>query len=168
MERTFETERLMLRPLTLEDAADVFEWTGDPEVNRYMPYPVHPNMDATKEWIRSIKPENGEFAFALKNTGKVIGSGSIRQDPDGRYIIGYNFNKQYWGRGYATEAAKGLIRWGYEQLGARRFSACHATANTASGNVLRKCGFRFERYGEYGRYDGSKTYDATFVGMELE
>ena len=67
-----------------------------------------------------------------------------------------------------TEAAKGLIDWGYEQLGARRFSACHATANTASGNVLRKCGFQFERYGEYSRYDGSKTYDATFVGMELE
>lgn len=168
MERTIETERLILRPLTIDDASDVFEWTGDPMVNRYMPYSVHPNIDATKEWINSIKPENGEFAFVLKESGKVIGSGSIRRDNDGRYTIGYNFNRQYWGKGYATEAAKALVSYGYHQLGAREFSACHATANIASGNVLRKCGFQFEKYGQYSRYDGSKTYEATFVAMHLD
>ena len=168
MERTFETERLILRPLTLEDANDVFEWTGDPIVNRYMPYPVHPNVDATKEWISSIKPENGEFAFALKSNGKVIGSGSVHQEEDGRYAIGYNFNRQYWGNGYATEGAKAMIRWAYENLNARDFKACHATANIASGNVLQKCGFQFEKFGQYDRYDGSQTYDATFLSMHLE
>jgi len=168
MQRYLETARLILRPLTVDDAADVFEWTGDPLVNRYMPYPVHPNIDTTKAWISSIKPENGEFAFVLKESGKVIGSGSIRQDEDGRYTIGYNFNRRYWGHGYGTEAAGALVRYGYDQLGARDFSACHATANTASGNVLRKCGFRFERFGQYSRYDGSKTYDATFVGMHMD
>ena len=168
MNQALETDRLILRPLCIDDAADVFEWTGDPIVNRYMPYPVHPDMDATKEWIKSLKSENGEFAFVLKQTDKVIGSGSIRQDQDGRYTIGYNFNRKYWGHGYATEAAKALIRWGYDHLNARDFSACHATANTASGNVLRKCGFHFERYGQYGRYDGSKTYEATFVAMHLD
>ncbi|MBQ8150840.1 MAG: GNAT family N-acetyltransferase [Clostridia bacterium] len=168
MEHSIETERLILRPLTIDDASDVFEWTGDPIVNRYMPYPVHPDIDATKAWISSIKPENGEFAFVLKESGKVIGSGSIRQDGDGRYTIGYNFNRRYWGHGYATEAASALVKYGYDQLGARDFSACHATANTGSGNVLRKCGFQFEKNGRYSRYDGSETYEATFVGMHLD
>ncbi len=168
MNDSLETERLLLRPLRLDDAEDVFEWTGDPLVNRYMPYPVHQNIDVTRQWISSIKPENGEFAFVLKDTGKVIGAGSIRQDDDGRFTIGYNFNRQYWGKGYATEAARGLVQWGYQQLGARDFSACHATANTASGNVLRKCGFQVERYGQYSRYDGSQTYEATFLGMHLD
>ena len=147
MERTFETKRLILRPLTIEDANDVFEWAGDPMVNRYMPYPVHPNIEVTKEWISSIKPENGEFCFVLKTNGKVIGSGSVHQEEDGRFAIGYNLNRQYWGNGYATEAAKGMIHWAYENLNARDFKACHATANTASGNVLQKCGFQFEKYG---------------------
>lgn len=168
MEHSIETERLILRPLTIDDASDVFEWTGDPIVNRYMPYPVHPDIDETKAWIYSIKPENGEFAFVLKESGKVIGSGSIRQDDDDRYTIGYNFNRRYWGHGYATEAASALVKYGYDQLGARDFSACHATANTASGNVLRKCGFQFEKFGHYSRYDGSKTYEAAFVGLHLD
>ena len=166
--RTIETERLLLRPLTLEDASDVFEWTGDPVVNRFMPYPVHPNVETTKVWISQIDPDTNEFCFSLKTTGKVIGSGSIHQEDDGRYALGYNLNRQYWGMGYATEAARGMIKWAYEHLNARDFKACHATANTASGNVLGKCGFQFEKYGQYSRYDGSKAYDATFLSMHLD
>lgn len=168
MNRTIETERLILRPLTIDDTDDVFEWAGDPIVNRYMPYPVHENKDVTKAWISQIDPATNEFCFSLKTTGKVIGSGSIHQEADGRYAVGYNLNRQYWGSGYATEAAKAMIRWAYDNLNARDFKACHATANTASGNVLRKCGFQFEKYGQYDRYDGSKTYDATFLSMHLD
>ena len=168
MTRTIETERLILRPLTLDDANDVFEWTGDPMVNRYMPYPVHPNLDTTKAWIAQIDPETNEFGFVLKSSGKVIGSGSIRRDDDGIFTIGYNMNHQYWGNGYATEAAKAMIVWAAENFHVTEFKACHATANTASGNVLKKCGFQFDHYGQYSRYDGSKTYDATFVRMHLE
>lgn len=167
MNRIIETERLILRPLTPADAEDVFEWTGDPIVNRYMPYPVHPDIDTTKVWIAQIDPDTNEFCFALKTTGKVIGSGSIHQEEDGRYAVGYNLNRQYWGKGYATEAARAMIRWAYATLNARDFKACHATANTASGHVLQKCGFQFERYGHYSRYDNSETFEATFLSMHL-
>ena len=168
MNRMIETERLILRPLTIADATDVFEWTGDPIVNRYMPYPVHSDLDATKAWIAQIDAKTNEYGFVLKSTGKVIGSGSIRKDDDGIYTIGYNMNRQYWGNGYATEAAKAMIDWAGEQFHVKEFKACHATANTASGNVLRKCGFQFDHYGQYSRYDGSETYDATFVRMQLQ
>ena len=99
----------------------------------------------------------------------MIGAGSIGYNPDwDAYDLGYNLNRAYWGQGYATEAARAMIQWAYDELGARDFAASHATANAASGNVIRKCGFQFERYGEYARYDGSEVFPATFYRMRLE
>ena len=100
MKKRIETERLLLRPLAGEDAEAVFEWVSDPEVNRYMPYPRYTELEAVKKWIASIKPEQNEFAFVLKRTGKVIGSGSVRYDADlGGFTFGYNVNRRYWGNG---------------------------------------------------------------------
>lgn len=168
MEKRIETERLILRPLTENDANDVFEWAGDPIVNKYMPYPVHKSPVTVREWISSIKPENNEFGFVLKETGKVIGSGNIRPESETQYTVGYNINRAYWGKGYATEAASAMIRWAHDTLGIQEFTAQHATANTASGNVLRKCGFQFDRFGQYSRYDGSEIFDATFLKMHID
>jgi len=98
----------------------------------------------------------------------VIGAGSIGLNGEQNYELGYNLNRCYWGNGYATEAAEAMIHWAYETLGARDFTASHATANTASGNVLRKCGFEFVRYGQYSRFDGSETFDAAFLKLHLD
>ncbi len=166
--KIIETQRLILRPLTVEDAQDVFEWTSDPVVNRYMPYPLHENVYRTEEWISSLGDKN-EFCFCLKTTGKVIGAGSIayRAEYDS-YELGYNLNRSYWGMGYATEASGAMIKWAYENLGARDFFARHATANKASGKVILKCGFQFDHYDQYSRYDGSETFDAAFYVMHLD
>ena len=56
-----ETERLILRPMTEADGEAVFQWTGDPVVNRYMPYPVHKNVEETKSWLRSLQGKEEEF-----------------------------------------------------------------------------------------------------------
>lgn len=163
MEKIIETERLILRPLTSEDAKDVFEWVSDPIVNKYMPYSLYQSVSEVEAWISSLKEADNEFAFCLKSTGKVIGSGSISFDDNrNAYELGYNFNREYWGKGYATEASKAMIQWAYSNLGARDFGSNHANANTASGNVIKKCGFQFERYGQYSRFDGSETFDASF------
>ena len=164
-----ETERMILRPLTVDDANDVFEWVGDPIVNRYMPYSLYQNVEQVKAWIQSIKPEDHEFGFELKSTGKVIGAGSVHLDPErNAYELGYNLNRAYWGAGYATEAAKAMIQWAHEVIGVHDFVANHANANVASGRVILKCGFEFERYGQYSRFDGSETFDATFYRMHLD
>lgn len=119
--KKIETERLILRPLTQSDANAVFEWAGDPLVNRYMPYPLHKSPADAEEWIRSLGEKN-EFCFCLKNSGKIIGSGSVIRDAKrAPYELGYNLNRAYWGMGYATEAAKALVSWAYESLGARFF-----------------------------------------------
>ena len=167
--KIFETERLILRPLTKEDAQDVFEWCSDPIVNKYLPYTLYENVNQVEEWIESIKDEENTFAFVLKDSGKVIGSGSISMDTErNAYELGYNINRNYWNKGYTTEASKGLIKWAYDVLDAREFCANYATANVASGKVLEKCGFEFEKYGQYSTFDGSETFDATFVRMHLD
>lgn len=170
MDRTIETERLILRPLAPEDADDVFEWVSDPVVNKYMPYSLYRDVSEARAWISSLKDEDdNNFGFCLKSTEKVIGSGSVTFDESrNAYEIGYNLNRKYWGNGYATEAAKAMIQWAYSNLGARDFCANYATANAGSGNVLSKCGFQFERYGHYSRFDGSETFNATFCVMHLK
>ena len=169
MDRLIETGRLLLRPLTVDDAVDVFEWVGDPVVNRYMPYPLYQDIEEVKNWIRSIHEESNIFAFCLKDMGKVIGSGSISYKSEiNAYELGYNLNKAFWKKGYATEAAKALIQWAYDNLNAREFAAKHANANTASGCVIRKCGFAFAHYGQYSKYDGSETFDSSCYRMHLE
>ena len=166
--RRIETERLILRPLSIEDASAVFEWAGDPIVNRYMPYPLHENVHQAEEWISSLGDKN-EFCFCLKDSGKVIGAGSVSYDEEyDSYELGYNLNRHYWGMGYATEVSKALIQWAYQNLGARDFFARHANENKASGNVLRKCGFQFEHYGQYGRYDGSEIFEASYYTLHLD
>lgn len=168
MEKIIHTERLLLRPLAQSDAADVFEWVSDPVVNRYMPYALYQNIAQVENWIASLKDEENVFAFCLKDIGKVIGSGDISLNrTGGAYGLGYNLNRAYWGKGYATEAAKGMIQWAYTSLGVRDFTAQHANANTASGNVIRKCGFQFDRYTQYSRFDGSETFDASFYTLHL-
>ena len=169
MTRIIFTDRLILRPLDEKDAEDVFEWVGDPVVNKYMPYSVYKDIEQVKKWIEQAKNKDYEFGFALKETGKVIGAGSVKFDPElDAYELGYNLNRAFWCQGYATEAAKAMIGWAYDILGARDFVARYATANSASGNVIRKCGFQFEKYGQYTKYDGSETFDAAYYRLHLD
>lgn len=169
MERIIRTRRLIARPLRVEDAGDAFEWLSDPAVNRFMRYSLYETAAQAADWIASVKDAEYEFAVTLKEGGKVIGSGGIYFVPEkGAWALGYNFNRAYWGRGYATEFAKAVLRWGRETAGIRDFCAAHADANAASGAVLKKCGFRFERHGTYARLDGSETFPAAFYTLRME
>jgi len=166
--RIIETERLIIRPISIDDAQDVFEWASDPVVNKYMPYPLHKNVCQAQEWIKSLHGRN-EFVFCLKNSGEVIGGGSMSYKEEFQaYELGYNLKRKYWGFGYATEASKAMIQWAYENLGAHDFFARHANANYASGNVIKKCGFQFEEHGKLEKYDGSEIFEAAFYKLHIE
>lgn len=169
LNKMIETERLILRPIAIEDAPAVFEWASDPDVNRYLPYLLHEDIQTTIDWINSIRPEDNEFAFCLKDSGIVIGTGSIKLRPEtNMYEFGYNFNKKYWGLGYATEAAKALISWAHEILGAKDFCARHANQNLASGKVILKCGLHFVSYCQYKKIDGSEIFESSYYEMHLD
>ncbi len=165
-----ETERLLLRPLTAEDCDAVFAWVSDGDVARYMVYPTYTSKDQVREWLAFLQTPDSEyhFGFERKEDHLLIGSGSIgpEAERDGVWGFGYNFRKDCWGKGYATEAAKAMITFAHERFGVKRFSSSHAEPNTASGRVMEKCGLRFARYGVFQKLDGScrmrsKEYEAT-------
>lgn len=164
-----ETERLLIRPFRLSDAEDAFEWRSDPEVNRFMPYPCDTDIAAFRQRIGEWIKEKDKFALELKETGKVIGDISLEwSEKDKAYEIGYNINRRFWGRGYATEAVSGLLDWATVEIGAHDFTAFYAMENGASGRVLEKCGFRQEYTGRYSRNDGSEVFEAAFVRIHIE
>ncbi len=130
-----ETERLILRPLTVDDAESVFEWTGDERVAEYMIYPCHKSIEVTKEWLKSLEFLENEYTwgFVRKSDGKLIGSGGIRfRTVENAWSFGYNFRYDCWGHGYATETAKRMIKYVIENHNAKEFVAEHAVDNTAS------------------------------------
>lgn len=156
---TIQTERLLLRPLTIADAKEVFEWTGDERVTKYMCYNTYHSVEQVVEWIKSAETDTKEYLFGFIRTTdhKLIGSGSIGPDAKGNgfWGFGYNFRHDCWGRGYATEATKAMMQYVYENFGVRKFAASHAEPNKASGHVMEKCGLRFVGYGEFQKLDGS-------------
>lgn len=172
-ERTpvLETERLILRPIIPDDSKDIFMWVSDERVTKYMTYSTYKNIEEVYHFINEIIPESQEYhwGIALKETNSLIGSLSIEyRNKYNAWNFGYNLNYNYWGYGYATEAAKRMIEFAYNELGARDFCATHATDNPASGRVMEKCGLKFEKDRVYSKNDGSKTFDAKFYTMHLE
>ena len=118
---TIETERLIIRPLLVDDVDDVYEWVSDEDVAKYMVYPTYKSKDQLVEWLESIQKEEKEFNFGYerKEDGKLIGSGGIGPDVnrDGYWAFGYNFRKDCWGKGYATEATKAMIEFAHNKFG---------------------------------------------------
>ena len=166
-----ETDRLRLRPLAPGDAQAAFAWLGDPEVNRFMPYALYTSAEQAREWLESLAESDDptlEFGFVRKSDGLLIGSGGIGPNEEGVWEVGYNLRRDCWGQGYASEAARAMIRFAHDSLGAREFGGNCAAANPASGRVLEKCGMRFDHLGEYARFDGSEVFPAKFYRMTLQ
>lgn len=171
-EPILETERLILRPITLDDAEAVFSWTSDPRVSKFMSYPTSKDISETISWIKSTFEDEVEWnwAFVLKNENRVIGTGSIGEDNhmQGYWGIGYNIHYDYWHKGYCTEAMKAIIDFAHSQLGVNKICADHAVDNPRSGKVMEKCGLKFHHYGEYTKLDGSEAFKAKYYTMELD
>ena len=159
---TITTDRLILRPLTIDDAEAAFEWTGDERVAKYMIYSTHESIETTKEWLRTVKSTDTQFEFGFVRRGddKLIGSGGIRLHDDGFWEFGYNFRYDCWGMGYATEASQAMISYVRSRYGNVKLKAMCAAENTASAHVIEKCGLHFMDYSEYSSYDGLKTFKA--------
>lgn len=168
---TLETERLFLRPLNVDDAKAAFAWTSDPEVNRFMNYVRHTDVEQTREWLRTVEAAEGDylvFAFVRKSDGLLIGSGGTYPKREGVWNVGYNLRRDCWRQGFAAEGMKAVIALAHEEFGARAFIADHAIDNPASGRVMEKCGMRFHHFGEYEKWDGSVVFPAKYYRMELD
>ena len=168
-----ETERLTLRLPSPDDAEMAFVWLSDPKVNRFMPYDLYKSVDEARAWLASVGEPGGEeyhFVFVRKADGTVIGSGSIgpREAGSDLWEFGYNLRADCWNQGYATEAAKAMIRFAHENFGIRDFGANHAVENPASGRVMEHCGLSFHHFTEYSTFDGSETFPAKAYRMHID
>lgn len=169
-EPTLETERLILRPITLDDAEACFSWGSDERVARFMCYPTAKDISETIAWIKTtlVDEEEWNWAFVLKSENRVIGTGGIGPNKfmDGYWGIGYNFHYDYWHKGYCTEAMRAIVDYAHNELGVNKICSDHAVDNPRSGKVMEKLGLRFHHYGEYSKLDGSVTFKAKFYTLE--
>lgn len=152
-----KTDRLLLRPLTVADAEAVYKWVSDERVARYMVYPTYTDIEKLKDWLRSVETDDSTYIFGFERIedGELIGSGDIGPKDDGYWSFGYNLRYDCWGMGYATEAAKAMIKFAKDNFGADKFESSHCEPNLASGRVMEKCGLHFVGYSDFEKLDGS-------------
>ncbi len=148
---TITTERLKLRPYTLDDCEELTRVIGRREIYETTLNIPHPY---TIEDARSYIGRNDEArlndrdfpcAVTLKQSGAIIGGcGLMVNRKMDRAEMGYWMAVEQWGKGYTTEAARALIRHGFEVLNLNCIEAHHFVSNPASGRVMTKAGMRFE------------------------
>ncbi|MHB8647545.1 MAG: GNAT family N-acetyltransferase [Thermomicrobiales bacterium] len=146
------TDRLILREFAPDDWRAVRAYQSDPRYLRFYEWEERSEADvrAFVDMFIGFQHETPRTKFQLAITlpegGELIGNCGIRvRDPAARAgDIGYELNPRFWGRGYATEAARAMLAYGFGPLGLHRVSAECLAENTASAHVLEKIGMRRE------------------------
>lgn len=164
MKDTIKTERLILRPCTLEDSEALYEYMKNPNVGPHAGWAPHKSLEETKEIVKSIFLNAKTFVICLpigNEESKVIGIIGLENDihrPDGNSReIGYSLAEEHWGNGYMTEAAKAVIEYGFNEMGLDQIAIGTSDENIRSQRVISKCGFVYEGTirRSYKTYDGS-------------
>ena len=147
-----ETDRLVLALYTDRDRANFIELLTDPVVMRYVDKGALTLENAEVLWqklMHQFYPKGVDTIWAVfaKDDGRYIGNASLRPRPERQkdWEIGYYLKPALWGNGFATEIASRLVRYGFEIAGLNRVYATVDKDNTASINVLEKCGLKLCR-----------------------
>ncbi len=149
----FETERLILRKFDEPDADAIFAMRSDRDVMRFIREPQ--NRNETLNWLKLVsrywKTEKiGFCAMIEKTTNKFIGwCGLWRLKETGELEIGYAIAREFWGNGFATEAARKFLGYGFDELNFEKIVAVAAPENRASRRVMEKLGMTFDHIGRF-------------------
>mgnify|MGYP002587227644 CR=1 FL=1 len=148
---TLRTKRLTLRPVRMSDAADLYEYSKDPEVARHVLWDAHQSVGDSRGYLRyAIRQYRQDlpasWGIELKENHKLIGTiGFMWINCEHRSAeVGYSLSRDCWNQGYATEALRAVLRFGFNTLRLNRIEAQHELDNPASGRVMEKCGMRCE------------------------
>ena len=153
MKIILETPRLLLREFEITDAESFFLLNSDPDVIRYTGDDAFKNLDEAKTFLENYVPYKrdgyGRWAVTLKETNEFLGWCGLRFIEDTRLIdLGYRFFKKHWNIGYATEAARACIEYGFQKLGMTEIIARAMLENIASIEVMKKIGMTYWKDGE--------------------
>lgn len=150
--KELNTSRLILRRFTMEDAEPMYRnWASDPEVTRFLTWPTHGSVEISRmvitDWVAGYEKDDFYlWAIVPKELGEPIGSISVvsTNDQVDMVQIGYCIGKNWWHRGFMSEALKAVLDFSFEEVGANRVEAVHDPRNPHSGGVMRKCGMKYE------------------------
>jgi ribosomal-protein-alanine N-acetyltransferase len=148
---TIETERLILRKITLEDAEDMYNYASNEEVSKYVTWETHKSLSHTKQFIEFVlnqyeKKKIAPWGIEYKENGKFIGTIDFTSWQLKNYAaeIGYVISQDYWGKGITTEAANEVIKFGFNNMDLVRIQAICIVENKGSARVMEKTGMSFE------------------------
>lgn len=146
-----ETERLIIRPFTLEDIEASYNMNLDPEVSKYTgDGGVVSKNEIEKRITQNILGDYQKYGFGrlavdLKKENKFIGFTGLKYLDDIKEVdLGYRFIRSYWGNGYATESGMASISFGFESLGINKIIAMVLPENINSIRVLEKLNFKYQ------------------------
>lgn len=146
-----ETDRLILRRMTPNDAEAVFAYASDPEVTRYVLWETHLSIEDSRAFLELVagKYESGgepDWGIVYKGDHRFVGTcGIVSWEPDhARAELGYALSRHYWGRGLMVEAVRAMIAFGFDRMDLNRIEARCITENVASARVMEKAGMTHE------------------------
>lgn len=136
----------------MEDASAMFRnWASDPEVTKFLTWPTHGSEEISAmvlaDWVSHYGEENYyQWAIVPKGLSQPIGSIAVvnRKDEVCAVEIGYCIGKQWWHRGYTSEALMAVVNFFFDEVGVNRVEAKHDANNPNSGAVMKKCGMTLE------------------------
>lgn len=165
--KRLETERLILRPWSLEDAGDMFAYASTAKVGPMAGWKPHENLEETRKIIEMFQAEDDVWALELKENHKVIGSlglhNSEKADLEYDLELGYVLSEEYWGWGLAVEAAKKAIQFAFEELRIDTLLVSHFDFNMQSKRVIEKLGFSYLTH----TTESWKCYDGVALDEEV-
>jgi ribosomal-protein-alanine N-acetyltransferase len=174
--KRIETDRLILRPFTKQDAQAMFDnWASDPEVTRYLTWPAYKSVETAHEilavWEKEY--ENKDFyqwAIELKEIGQPIGSISVVEQKEKAKVahIGYCIGKKWWHCGIMSEALKAVMDYLFDEVGFNRLESRHDPNNPNSGRVMVRCGMKFECTMRQSDWNNQGICDASWYALLKE
>lgn len=167
------TERLILREFVIDDWPDVLAYQCDSRYFRYYPWTDRTQVEV-RDFVQMFLDQQAErprrkfqLAITLMDNGQLIGNCGVRRkaENDWEADIGYELAPDYWGKGYATEAALAIINFGFQELKLHRISSQCIVENTASARVLEKVGLRLEGRLRENEYFKDRWWDTLQYGL---
>ena len=167
------TKRLVLREFVTDDWPAVLAYQRDPRYLRFYPWTDRTEAEV-RGFVQMFIDQQGErprrkfqFAITAPDGGQLMGNCGIRRKPENDWEadIGYELAPEYWGRGYATEAALAVVDFGFRELELHRISSWCIADNAASGRVLERVGLRLEGRLREHEYFKGRWWDTLFYGL---
>lgn len=148
---TIETARLRLRPMTMDDAEDMFAYAANPEVTRYTAWETHRTIDDSRTFLTWVLDQYaaGQIApWGIEHAAEQRLIGTIGflwwSTEHARAEFGYAIGQPDWGQGYTTEAARAVVDFGFRVMNLNRIEAQCEPPNIGSARVLEKAGLTYE------------------------